>query len=436
MKPIRPAYAWYVVGVLTLAYAFAFIDRQILALMVEPIKRDLGISDFRMSLLLGLAFAIFYTVLGLPIARIADRANRRNLIAVGILLWSLATAACGLARTYGQLFLARMSVGVGEAVLSPAALSMISDYFQKEKLARAIAVYTVGMSTGGGIATLVGAMLLPQIMAAGTLQLPVLGAVHPWQAVFVLVGLPGVLVALLMLTVREPERRGSVRPDGAGLPLREVFAYLGRNRGTFVGHFLGMSVLTIMGYGVGYWIPSFFLRSFGLTPAEASRYLFVYGILSTLVGAGGILLGGWLADRLHRRHIDGYLRAVLIGVAFLVPGYALFPLMPTPELALVALGFAVLGGSIPASGGAAALMVLAPNQMRAQVSALYYFTISLLGLGLGPSLVAFVTDYVFRDESALRYSIAIVSVLAGTGAALVLAWVRRPFRRTAAQLAG
>jgi MFS family permease len=431
-RPKGGRYAWYVIGVLMLAYGFAFLDRQILALMVEPIKRDLGISDFRMSLLLGLAFAIFYTVLGVPIARLADRSNRRNLIAVGILLWSLATAACGLARTYGQLFLARMSVGVGEAVLSPAALSLIADYFPREKLGRAISAYTVGMSTGGGIATLAGALLLPQIMAAGSLDLPVLGSVHPWQAIFVAIGLPGILVALLTLTVREPPRQGSVAMHAAGIPLKRVFAYLGHNRRTFLGHFLGMSVLTIMGYGVGYWIPSFFIRSYGLTPAEAGRCLFRYGLISTVVGAAGIIAGGWLADRLFRRGDDGYVKAVLCGVALLVPGYALFALMPTPQLALLALVPAVLGGSIPVAGGAAALMVLAPNQMRAQVSALYYFTISLLGLGLGPSLVAFCTDFVFRDEASLRYSIAIVSVIAGSAAAIVLFTLRKPFRATVA----
>jgi MFS family permease len=425
-------YAWYVIGVLMLAYAFAFLDRQILALMVEPIKRDLGISDFRMSLLLGLAFAIFYTVLGVPIARLADRSNRRNLIAAGIVLWSFATAACGLARTYGQLFVGRMCVGIGEAVLSPAALSLISDYFPREKLARAISVYTVGMSTGGGIATLAGALLLPRIMSTGSVTLPLVGDVHPWQAVFVAVGLPGILVALLTLTIREPERRGSAERKAGGIPLRQVLAYLRENQRTFVGHFLGMSVLTIMGYGVGYWIPSFFIRSYGLTPGEASHYLFRYGLISTIVGAAGIVAGGWLADRLFRRSDDGYIKAVLCGVCLLLPGYTLFALMPTPELALLALIPAVLGGSIPVAGGAAALMVLAPNQMRAQVSALYYFTISLLGLGLGPSLVAFFTDFVFRDESSLRYSIAIVSVVAATLAAILLMLLRRPFRATVA----
>jgi MFS family permease len=431
-QPKGGRYAWYVIGVLMLAYAFAFLDRQILALMVEPIKRDLGISDFRMSLLLGLAFALFYTVLGVPLARLADRSNRRNLIAAGIFLWSLATAACGLARTYGQLFLARMSVGVGEAALSPAALSIITDYFPREKLGRAISAYTVGMSTGGGIETLAGALLLPRIMESGSVALPVLGSVHPWQAIFVAVGLPGILVALLTLTVREPARQGSATRAG-GIPFPQVLAYLGRNRRTFSGHFLGMSVLTIMGYGVGYWIPSFFIRTYGLTPDEASHYLFRYGLISTIVGAVGIVAGGWLADSLFRRGDDGYVKAVLCGVCLLLPGYALFALMPTPELALIALVPAVLGGSIPVAGGAAALMVLAPNQMRAQVSALYYFTLSLLGLGLGPSLVAFCTDFLFRDEASLRYSIALVSAIAGSAAAIVLAMLRRPFRATVAE---
>jgi MFS family permease len=428
--PVSPRRAWYAVGVLTLAYAVAFVDRQILAMMVEPIRRDLQIGDFAVSLLLGLAFAAFYTVLGVPLARLADRSNRRNLIAAGILLWSLATAACGLARNYAQLFLARMSVGIGEAVLSPAALSLITDSFPRAQLARAIAVYSIGMSTGGGIATLLGALLLPQILAAGTVSVPIAGDVRPWQAVFFLVGLPGIVVAALMLTVREPPRVAS--RGAAGLPLATVLGYLREHRQAVLGHFLGMSVLTIMGYGVGYWIPSFFLRSYALSPEAAREYLFAYGILGTLVGAGGIALGGWYADRCQRQRSDGYLSAALLGVVLLVPGYALFPLMPTPELALALLALGVLGGSIPAAGGAAAVMLLAPSRMRAQVSALYYLTLNLLGLGLGPSLVAALTEFVFRDPARLRWSIAIVALTAGACAALTLASIRPAFRRTVA----
>jgi MFS family permease len=432
-----PARAWYAVGVLTVAYVLSFIDRQILGMMTEAIKRDLGISDTGMSLLLGLSFAVFYTLFGFVVGRLADRANRRNIIAASIFLWSVMTAACGLAKNYGQLFLARMGVGVGEAGLSPAALSMISDSFPRAKLARAIGVYSAGVSAGSGIALLLGALLLPQIMQVGTVTLPLLGEVRPWQAVLVLVGLPGLPIALLALTIREPERRGTLRRDASGavvsLPLREVAAHLWRHRGTFGGLYFGMSVLTIMAYGVGLWIPPFFIRTYGLPVGEVQHYLILYGLVMLVAGAAGVIAGGWLADRLHRKYADGYLRAVLVGIALLVPGYTLFALMPTPGLAVLLLVPATLGGAIPTAAGAAALMQLAPNQMRAQASALYYFVLSLLGLGIGPTAVALVTDYVFADEAKLRYSIAIVAAVAGVLATGLLWSARRHYRVTLAE---
>ncbi len=435
----RASHAWYVVGILTLAYVFAFIDRQILSLLVEPIETDLGITDTRMSLLLGLSFAIFYTLLGIPIARLADARSRRSIIATGIFLWSLMTILCGVARNYWQLFLARMGVGVGEAALTPAALSMISDYFPKERLARAIGVFTIGVPAGQGIATLIGAALLPVIAGLGRVQLPVLGTLSPWQLIFVAVGLPGILIAALMRSVREPVRRsvgGTAVSGSEALPLRTVVAYLLENRRTYLGHFLGMSVLTIMGYGIGSWIPTFFARTYGLAVGSAAftATLFWLGTIFTVFGTLGVVAGSYLADRLHRRHVDGHVRAVVIGISLMLPGYTLFALMPTPELALALLIPATLGAAIPTSAGAAALMLIAPPRMRAQVSALFYFVINLVGLGVGPTAVALLTDYVFRDEAALRYSLALVAVLAGVAAIVTLALLLAPYRRTLAQL--
>ena len=214
-------YSWYVVVVLTLAYTVSFIDRQIMALMVEPIRRDLGISDTQMSLLLGLAFAIFYTLLGIPIARLADRYSRRLIIASGITIWCLMTAACGLARNYTQLFAARIGVGVGEAALSPSALSMISDYFPKETRGRAVAFYTMGIAMGVGLAMIIGGQVIALVSAAPPVVLPVLGELYAWQTVFLVVGLPGLLMAVLMKTVKEPVRREGLKTEAGAdhLPL-------------------------------------------------------------------------------------------------------------------------------------------------------------------------------------------------------------------------
>src|SRR5688572_3708838 len=204
-------YSWYVVGVLTVTYTVSFIDRQIMALMIEPIRRDLGITDTQVSLLIGLAFAVFYTLLGVPIARLADRYSRRAIIAAGITVWCLMTAACGLARNYAQLFLARVGVGVGEAALSPSALSMLSDYFPKETRGRAIAVYNTGISLGTGLAMIVGGQVIAHVMAAPPVRVPGIGELFSWQTVFLVVGLPGLVMAALMATVKEPSRRERLR---------------------------------------------------------------------------------------------------------------------------------------------------------------------------------------------------------------------------------
>jgi len=424
-----PAYAWYVVSVLTLAYICSFIDRQIITLLVGPIKKDLGLSDTEMSYLLGLSFAIFYTLFGFLIAIAADRLNRRNIIAAGIFLWTVMTAACGLARGYGQLFLARMGVGFGEGALSPSALSLISDYFPRHKLARAISVYSTGVSVGSGIALLLGGTVIGMVSGLETVVLPVIGEHRPWQAAFVIVALPGLPIALLVFTIREPVRRGVLEPAGNRWSLRPAFGHLRAHWQTYAGIYFGMSVLTIMAYGIIGWIPEHFRRTYDWSIGQVSLW---YGLILIVFGPVGAFYGGWLADRLFRRHDDGYIRAGLIGLGFLVPGYALFAVMPTPWLSLLMLIPATIGGAMPTTVASASLMQVAPNDMRAMVSALFYFVISIIGLGLGPTSVAALTDFYFRDEAMLRYSITIVAVVAGLLAVVLLAWVRPHYARSVA----
>ncbi len=210
----KPATAWTLTILLTLSYIVSFIDRQLLGLLVSPIKADLGISDLKMGLLLGLAFSLFYVTLGVPIGWLADRVNRRNLVIAGITLWCIMTAACGLSKSYGQLFLARVGVGVGEATLSPCALSLISDSFPPERRARAIGVYSIGVSVGGGLAYLLGGALVQAVADAPPIDWPVLGEIRPWQSAFIIIGLAGLVVALLLTMVPEPARHE--RAGGTG----------------------------------------------------------------------------------------------------------------------------------------------------------------------------------------------------------------------------
>ena len=203
----RPAYAWYVVVVLLLAYVLAFVDREVIAQLVPDIKRSLGISDTKMSLLLGGAFALFYTFFGVLIAYAADRGNRRWIIFTGVVVWSVMTMGCGLASTFVGLFIARVGVGAGEGALNPSALPLLKDYFPPDRIGRAIGLYTAGVSSGSGLAFVIGGSVYPSLQARGPVVWPIVGLVEPWQQMFIWVGMPGVLIALLVLTIREPVRR-------------------------------------------------------------------------------------------------------------------------------------------------------------------------------------------------------------------------------------
>jgi MFS family permease len=235
-------------------------------------------------------------------------------------------------------------------------------------------------------------------------------------------------VALLMLTVREPVRRGRLQAgEPVGWNLGPAGTQLRNHWCTYGGLYVGMSVMTIMAYGIGAWIPEHFRRSYGWNIGQVSLW---YGLILVIGGPVGAILGGWMADRFYRKHDDGYLRAGLVGLALLLPGYCLFAVMPNPWLSLLFLVPATLGGAIPTTVATACLMQVTPNEMRAVVSALFYFVISVVGLGVGPTSVALLTDFYFHDEAMLRYSLTIVAVVAGLAAVALLLWVRPHFRRS------
>ncbi len=426
----RPAYAWYVVVVLLLAYILAFVDREIIAQLVPAIKKSLVVSDTQMSLILGGAFAIFYCFCGIPLAWLADRGNRRWLIFGGVTLWSLMTCACGLAGSYTQLFLARVGVGAGEGALNPPALSLLKDYFPKEKLGRAIGLYTAGVSSGSGLAFIIGGMLYPVVVARGPQTWPMVGTLEPWQQMFIYVGLPGLMIAALILTIREPVRRESLNPAVriAAASTWQVLAFLFKRWRSFIVLFFALSVLAIMAYGIGLWIPAFLGRSYGLSDAQVGHYIQLRGVVAIIFGMIGVVGGGWLCDVFQRRFDDGYVRVCLIAFVFMGIGYGTFTLMPTPELAILMLIPATLGAAAPTAAGAAAVISIAPPHMRAQITALYYLVLNFVGLFVGPTAIALVTDYYFKDESKIRYSMWIVATLFSIIGILLLLYNRRHFR--------
>lgn len=413
-------YAWYVVGVLMLAYIFSFIDRQILTLMVEPLKNDLGISDTQISLLHGFAFAIFYTLVGLPIGRLVDSVNRKYIITAGVTLWSLMTAACGLAQNFWSLFLFRMSVGVGEATLSPAAYSVISDYFPKYVRGRALAVYTLGISIGIGVALMVGGVVVESATKLGNIALPLIGNVKAWQLVFMIVGLPGLLVALLTLTIREPVRQDRLHSDQASIavPLAQVSAFVKKRWQVYGFLFAGTAMVIIANYAVLAWTPTLFIRSHHWNIAQIGWW---FGVVNIVFGSMGGFFGGWLTDRLFRAgYNDAPLRTMLFGAIAALPFALSAPLVSSPLWSLILLSGATFFLFIQTGVAPVALQNITPNQMRGQLSALMLFVQNLLGLACGATSVALITDYVFDDGQMLGYSMSIVVTIALPLAALFM----------------
>jgi MFS family permease len=422
------AYRWYVVAVLFLAYTLSAIDARVLTLLVTPIKRDLGLSDFEISLLQGFAFALLYSLAAIPIGRIVDSTSKRTRIVVwGVLFWSLMTTMCGFARGFFLLFLARVGVGVGEATLSPSAYSLISDYFDRRRRALAISFYAIGYPIGGGLALILGALLLRSFTAHGDMDLGLLGTLKPWQMVFVVIGLPGVVIALLVATIREPQRKDLHKGYGAAaMPLREVFAYA-RARWQLYGMLIGStSLIAMLAIGVSLWYPTFLIRTYGMTTTQVGLY---YGIVMLVCGTIGTIAGGWVSGfMMARGRSDANMLIVLVATALKALPLIVGPLMPTPTLALAFMAVGTLIGQASQGVILSAIQDVTPNQMRGQVTAITLLAVNLIGTGLGASFIAAITDFGFGDEGALRYSIVITGLIMLPAISLII-WLGMPAYR-------
>ncbi|MDX2225386.1 MAG: MFS transporter [Rhodospirillaceae bacterium] len=409
--------AWYAIGVLMVIYTSSFIDRSIISLMVQPIRRDLDITDTQFSLLQGFAFAVFYTLAGLPLGWAADRYSRRILIFFGTTFWSLATAACGLAQSFLHMFLARVGVGIGEATLSPSAQSLITDLFPRDKLARALAIYNLGISFGQGLAFLIGGTVIGLLSSAEAVDVPVLGAMKPWQLTFMAVGLPGVILAMFMFTVREPERKGRLttlatenRAGAAtGLPLMVSLGFFWKHRRAYGWWVAGNSLLGFVLFGFGAWMPTSLIRTFGWTAAEAGQ---TYGVLLLLFGTSGAVVAAWITDILVKRDTPyAYYKMLAWNCVLLFPFAVAAPLANSPTLAVALLALAVLFANPWVNISGAALLAITPNQMRGQIVAIKFFFSSTVSFTIAPTVIALLTDYVFGRDEGVRYSLAVVSVV-------------------------
>ncbi|MBI1234835.1 MAG: MFS transporter [Alphaproteobacteria bacterium] len=412
-----PALAWAMVAVLFLAYILSFIDRMIIGLLVEPLKADLGLSDTQVSLLQGFAFALFYTIVGLPIGRMIDRSARLPIIAGGVALWSFMTAVCGMATQYWHLFLARMGVGVGEATLSPAAYSIIPDLFPKRRLGLAMGIYGLGSAAGAGLAFLIGAAVIRLISESGSVTLPILGELRAWQATFFIVGLPGLLVAGLIMLMPEPVRRGASAPGGRDIAsISAVIEFTFRKAGSVLGLCFAVAMVNFAVFAAVSWLPVLLIRVHGFDLSGAGNLAGGALILGGLIGLVG---GGALTDRIGGGLPQGRLAfcgfAAIVGTVFAV----IFPLVSSPWMAAAAFVIFFASAAVPIGAAASALQQLTPNRMRATVSAIYLFIVNLIGLGAGPTATALVGDTFFPGGDGIRYAIAWVSPFAFAIAALL-----------------
>ena len=414
-----PAYRWYVLGVLTLGYTFNFIDRQVMTILLEPIKAEFGATDTQMGLLTGLAFALFYATLGVPMARLADRWSRRNVLAISMTVWSGMTALCATASSFGQLALYRIGVGVGEAGGTPPSQSLLADYFppQQRSLAQGV------LASGTNIAVLVG-------LFGGAL----LADAYGWRNVFWIFGLPGIALAVLIrLTVREPEReREHIAEDSSiWAAIRQISALP-----AFPAIALGVGMTAVAGYGLGVWSPSFMIRVHGLTLVEAGLYL---GLIGVFGGILGTLLSAVLVDRLAQHDARWQLRLPMMGVLISIPTQALFLMWPAEHIwmlgdtvfpvALVFMFFSAIFASFWIAPSYAAVQNLVPAHWRTQAAALLLFILNLLGMGLGPLVVGWLSD-VYGDlgEVSIRYALLSSLAFCAVGA-VAFARAGKPYAR-------
>ncbi len=423
-------YAWCVVFILCITSIVGYVDRQIINLLIDPIKADLGINDTQIGLLQGFSFVLLYAVFAIPVAWLADYGRRTTVIIVGIICWSLATFSCGLATTFALLFLARTFVGLGEVTLAPSGYSLIGDYFPKEKVGLAISLFTGSGFLGSGLAYMIGGAIVGALSKQDLYVLPLLGTVKTWQLVFMVVAIPGLLLALLMLLVKEPPRQSLLSNDVATTSMRESFVALSKhifaNARLFSGLFFGFSLMAAATYAIVSWTPAFMTRTYGWLPEQVGAS---FGLVLMLSSSGGVFFGGAIASILMKRGVHSANLLVALSAAIAAIGFAIaFPLASSGHIALTLLAPTLFFAAMPFGCGTATFPLVAPNRLRAQIVAVYLLIANLVGLTLGPTGVGLVTDFVFQDETKINLSLSIVAPILLLLGALVATIAIKPYR--------
>ena len=405
-------YGWYVAFILLIGFTFSFIDRQVLNLLVVPIQNDLNITDTQISALQGLAFVITYVGLCVPIGRIIDKTHRVSVMIIGLLVWSFATVACGFSKNYISMFIARMGIGAGESTVHPGSISILGDYFDSDKIASPMSIYLLGPYLGAGIAMIFGAQVLDWTSQMDSnITLPIIGEVAPWQLTFIAVGLPGILVACLFLTIREPKRRIKEIESNEAPSFKKIAEYIKNNWQVYGAIIIGNSCLIILLYGLQSWVPTMLLRVYEWDLIQSGR---IYGLIAMLAGSAGVLSGPFVLKFMNKKNINApHFKLAIFGISMASLSLVLLPFQANVNIALIFVTLASFFVTLPLAGTSSAMVIVSPNRIRGVITGIYVVVTSVFGLVLGPFLVASSTDFIFQDPNAVAKSLALVSVLIG-----------------------
>jgi len=417
--------AWYATIMFAFLYWLSILDRFIISLLVDPIKRDLGITDMQFGILHGTAFTVAFALFGLVAGALADRFNRRWIIFASVTVWSIATAICGMVQNFWQMLIARIGVGAGEAGLNPCATSMITDYFPRERLTSALAVFAMGSTLGSGCAYLLGGEIVDLVAHMDTVVLPVIGEIRSWQAVFYIVGIPGIFLSLLIFTVPEPVRKGQRSAQqqtfwrSAFGSYGELFKFIGAKRRFFIFHYAGFAVAMTVFVGGGTWYPAHMSRSFGWSASDIGLVL---GLTLVIGGIIGKFICGYCVDIMYRRGSrDAQLRWYAICLVIATPVGVVAATSSNPWIFVGGLGlFLVFLAPLPACA-LAALNLVTPNELRGTGAGFYTLVTGVLGASTGPMLIAAVSDHVYGGGATIGLGIATLMAICCPLAALLLA---------------
>lgn len=418
-----PLGAWWMIAVLFVFYVLSIVDRVILSMLVDPIQKDLGLSDFQISLLLGPAFVVFYSIAGFPLGWLADRYSRRNLIGLGVIAWSFSTIASGLSRAFVPLFFSRIAVGIGEAALTPAAYSLIADKFPRKRLTTAMSIYGTAPKVGTAVAFSVGALLLSTYERNGVHDLPVVGMIQPWQMVLLTLGAVGIVLSLLSWTFSEPPRGGRTKKGEA--PREQLLSFAKKQRAVIIPVVTGFGLVALASAALTSWVPTYLTRSFGWGPAT---YAPIISIISLMM-ASTVIFKGLIVDWLFGRGMkDAHVRFFtwLLGASIPILLTAFF--MDDPMHFLILYGIASIASMTFLVYLSSILQLVTPPELRGQITAIGLLGLAIIGSGLGPILVALLTDFVFQDQAEIGKSICIVAIASMGAGWVLLRMSLRPIR--------